>query len=373
MKEMRKHIIGTNLGNWLVLEKWMLPSMFDGCDAEDEVWLNRRMDREELQKRLKEHRSTYVTKEDFAFIAAHGMNTVRIPVPYFLFGDCPPFLGCVEYLDLAFDWAEKENLQILIDLHTVPGGQNGYDNGGNCGVCNWRNYPDRVEFVFTVLERLARRYGNRQGLFGIEVLNEPISLPVYLSSPTYGKAVDKEEAKGSGYVPVKFLKWFYTECYQRLRKILPDEKAIVFHDGFRMGAWNRFFQKSGMKNVFLDVHIYIFAMENFVPVHKPWAYRIYLAIDRLRIRHAQRAVPVLVGEWCISTKYAALCTGEERKRHFREIAELELKAWEESAGWFFWNYQLQRDPNEPEKEPWKEGWNLHRCLLQGWMPKHLKS
>ena len=34
-------IIGTNLGNWLVLEKWMSPFIFDGTDAEDEVWLAR--------------------------------------------------------------------------------------------------------------------------------------------------------------------------------------------------------------------------------------------------------------------------------------------------------------------------------------------
>ena len=28
-------IIGTNLGNWLVLEKWMSPFIFDGTDAEE--------------------------------------------------------------------------------------------------------------------------------------------------------------------------------------------------------------------------------------------------------------------------------------------------------------------------------------------------
>ena len=34
-------IIGTNLGNWLVLEKWMQPFIFKGTGAEDETWLNR--------------------------------------------------------------------------------------------------------------------------------------------------------------------------------------------------------------------------------------------------------------------------------------------------------------------------------------------
>ena len=33
-------IIGTNLGNWLVLEKWMQPFIFKGTGAEDETCLS---------------------------------------------------------------------------------------------------------------------------------------------------------------------------------------------------------------------------------------------------------------------------------------------------------------------------------------------
>ena len=35
-------IKGVNLGNWLVLEKWMSPALFEGTDAEDEYWLPRK-------------------------------------------------------------------------------------------------------------------------------------------------------------------------------------------------------------------------------------------------------------------------------------------------------------------------------------------
>ena len=34
--------------------------------------------------------------------------------------------------------------------------------------------PEEVEFELSVLERLAERYGTREGLWGIEVINEPI-------------------------------------------------------------------------------------------------------------------------------------------------------------------------------------------------------
>lgn len=399
-----KKIKGVNLGNWLVLEKWMLPELFEGTGAEDEVWLNRKMNPAELKEKMKEHRDTFITEQDFAFIKEQGIWLLRIPVPYFIFDDQPPFNGCVEYLDKAFDWAEKYGLQILIDLHTVPGSQNGYDNGGLTGVCKWCKNPEEVEFALTVLERLAKRYGQREGLYGIEVLNEPISFLVYATAPSTGKAVDKEEAKGSGYVPLPFLENFYRNAYRRLRKILPENKTIVFHDGFRLRHWGKFFRKEHMKKVVLDTHIYIFAMESFVPIHMPWVYQIYIKSQQRLIERIQRDVPVVVGEWCICNKYAEKAVSqakseetaakekqekttsevklaedisdksakvieqdELRKKRYLEIAAMQLQAWESGAGWIYWSYQFKPNRKEPLDEKWKESWDFSRCVENGWI------
>ena len=131
------YIKGVNLGNWLVLEKWMSPALFEGTTAEDEYYLPRQLTKEVYEARIKVHRSEYITERDFAVIKSYGMNAVRIPVPYFIFGDCEPFIGCIRELDKAMNWAGKYGLQVLIDLHTVPGSQNGFDNGGLSGVCKW--------------------------------------------------------------------------------------------------------------------------------------------------------------------------------------------------------------------------------------------
>ena len=128
-------IRGINFGNWLVLEKWISPDAFGDSPEEDETWLARTLPPEELQERMTRHRTSYITEEDFRLVAQHGYNLVRLPVPYFVFGDRPPFLGCVDCLDNAFTWAERYGVQILLDLHTVPSGQNGYDHGGLVGVC----------------------------------------------------------------------------------------------------------------------------------------------------------------------------------------------------------------------------------------------
>ena len=366
-------IRGTNLGNWLVLEKWMKPDLFASTETEDETWLSRKMPAEKFAALIKKHRDTYVTEEDFKFIAENGLNAVRLPVPYFTFGDRPPFVECVTWIDRAFVWAEKYGLKILLDLHTVPYSQDGYDNGGLTGVCHWYKHPEEVEFALTVLERLAQRYGKRNGLFGIEVLNEPISWIVYVTAPSTGKAEDKEEAKGSGYVSLSFLKPFYQNAYKRIRQHMGEEKTIVFHDGFRCTAWNRFFHNAGFKNVALDTHPYIFAMENFVPFAKPWAYKLYLSGVMSQIRKAQKEIPVIVGEWCISNKYANNVQADKElcKRRYREIGKMQLDAWQETAGWFYWNYQLLRDRNAPADLPWKESWDLSRCLKNGWLTKEM--
>ncbi len=367
-------IKGTNLGNWLVLEKWMEPAMFEGTDAEDETWLNRKLDRKELAVRMKKHRDTYIREEDFRKIAALGLNTVRLPLPYFVFGDRKPYLGCIEYVDRAFEWAEKYGLKILLDLHTTPGCQNGYDNGGIVGVCKWHFDKAEVDYVLLVLEKLAYRYGKRKGLFGIEVVNEPISYLVYKFAPTTGRAADPREAEGSAHVGMGFLKSFYLRAYKRIRTLLAPDKAIVFHDGFRMDLWAGFFRKHRMKNVYLDVHPYIWAMEMFVPVHRPFVYKIYLKLLALRLALVTRTIPVLVGEWCICNHYAVDGPADPavKRLRFRQLARMEFKSFARANGWFYWNWKLFADKDYRGEDRWKESWDLEYCISHGWMPGHYK-
>ena len=54
-------IKGVNLGNWLVLEKWMNPALFEGTTAEDEYYLPRQLSPEVYEARIKIHRSEYIT------------------------------------------------------------------------------------------------------------------------------------------------------------------------------------------------------------------------------------------------------------------------------------------------------------------------
>ena len=97
------YIKGVDLGNWLVLEKWMNPALFDGTTADDEYYLPTQLDPAVYEARIKTHRAEYITERDSATIKSWGLNSVRIPVPYFIFGDRAPFIGCIDELDKAFN------------------------------------------------------------------------------------------------------------------------------------------------------------------------------------------------------------------------------------------------------------------------------
>lgn len=382
---------GVNLGNWLVLEKWMSPALFAGTEAEDEYYLPRQLPREVYEARIQIHRSEYITERDFAAIRAMGMEVVRIPVPYFIFGDREPFIGCIEELDKAMNWAERYELKVLIDLHTAPMGQNGFDNGGICGVCRWSTCPEEVEFVLSVLERLARRYGSRTGLWGIEVLNEPITERAWkmMDVPRRYPAADAAMAEGSAPNTLEFLREFYRKAYEVLRKFMPEEKYVVIHDGFELLAWKDFMQEDHYVNVVLDTHQYLMMAEAEGCPQTLEGYVQYIREHYEKdIEEMQKYFPVICGEWCLFNSLACGCdtkggqsvlngmegssgermSVEEKARIYQTLARAQLEAWNKGSGYFYWSYKLLTDTvNDKGWIGW-DSWDFGRCMSFGWFP-----
>jgi glucan 1,3-beta-glucosidase len=81
----RQHLRGVNLGGWLVLEKWMKPSLFAGLAATDETTWCAELG-SAAPARLRAHWDGWITREDFLWIADHGLNAVRIPVGHWILG-----------------------------------------------------------------------------------------------------------------------------------------------------------------------------------------------------------------------------------------------------------------------------------------------
>ncbi len=373
------YVKGVNLGNWLVLEKWMSPALFEGTTAEDEYYLPTQLPPEVYEARIKVHRSEYISERDFAVIKRVGMNMVRIPVPYFIFGDRPPFIGCVKELDKAFDWAEKYGLQVLIDLHTAPLSQNGFDNGGICGVCKWSQTSEEVLFVLDVLEKLAKRYGQRKNLFGITPINEPITENMWnlMDVPNRYRAADPELAAGSGPNTLEFLKGFYEKAYNCIHPFIHEEAYVVFHDGFELKAWKDFLTRPEYQgNVVLDTHQYLMTAESLGCKQTLNGYIEYIQENfAADIAEVQQYVPVIVGEWSLFNAYImnsshqeGALTPESIKHFYAQLANAQLAAWQEGSGYIYWNYKLLLDTvAEPRWMGW-DCWDLGKSVELGWFP-----
>lgn len=358
----RRPIRGVNLGNWLVLERWMesasAPGPFAGTRADDERGLRKELEPAELTRRLEAHRRSYVTADTFAWLADVGCNLVRIPVPFFIFGD-ERHESCIDYLDCAMDWAADHALPVLVDLHTVPGGQNGFDNGGASGLCTWHLESEQVARTLDVLERLALRYAAHPTLFGMEPMNEPASPFIFKGSMERYGAAHPNRVQRSAPIPHAVLAQFYRLVYERLRPILGPDVALVFHDQFQLGAWGHVLQAERYANVWIDTHQYV---GTFTKAAHIGSLRGHLAAARMvgaRIALAQRKHPVLVGEWSLTQNLRGIkdWSGQERAAAYRAYAAAQLAAFERGMGSCFWSVRNGR----------YDGWSLEAAVRNGWI------
>lgn len=143
------------------------------------------------------HYKTFIKEKDFKKCSEWGLDHVRIPVDYILLeepdGSAFREKGFV-YLDKAVKWAEKYNLNLIIDLHNTV------------GFAFWLG-PEKVtlfsdknaqEKFFALWEKIASHYGNNEHI-AFELLNE-------VTDKAYSKQWNKVAKK----------------CIERIRKIAPE-------------------------------------------------------------------------------------------------------------------------------------------------------
>jgi len=358
------HLRGVNLGGWLLLEKWMTPSLFEGLEATDETTWCAELG-QQAPARLRAHWEGFITREDFAWLAGVGVNAVRIPLGHWLFGPPYPYHakyganphpfveGGIDVLDRAFAWATEFGLRIILDLHAAPGCQNGFDNGGIKDVVEWHTREEYLAHSVEVLGRLAARYGSQPMLYGIEVLNEP-----------------------RWDVPTELLRGYNLRAYEAIRAHCgPERVAVVFHDGFRPHQeYLGFMQPPRHTNVLFDIHRYqCFSREDLdMDIHGHLHKAGVLWAEEARDIRRELKLPTIVGEWSLGLNlevvslwaegpydHALTDLGEfQRDLAYRAYAAAQLLTYEQYRGWFFWSYRTETTPE----------WCFRECVERGWLP-----
>ena len=183
-------IRGVNVGGWLSIEPFITPSLFAYGASEnvvDEYTLSAKLGAS-TQQVLENHYATFITKQDFADIASAGLDHVRIPYPYWVVTTYPgdPYLANVgwRYLLRAIEWARESGLRVNLDLHAVPGSQNGWTHSGRLGAIDWilgTNGAENAQRTLDIHKQLSTffsqdRYKNVVTIYGL--VNEPKMLVI---------------------------------------------------------------------------------------------------------------------------------------------------------------------------------------------------
>lgn len=316
---------GINLGGWLIGERWMTPQLFEGVANQGERAIGRELSPQASAERIEKHRKTFITESDFAWIAAHGFDFVRLPVGYWLFEEAEEFISGERYVQLAFEWAQKHALKVVLDFHGLQGSQNGQDHSGETGKVRFYKRGQRARALATV-DYLTQRYGYEPALLAIELINEPkVRWFIYRLVRYYAKA--------------------YAIAAANVR---PDVKIIV-SDAFKPIRMARALARRGLgEQLVLDVHLYqLFSSEDqeltLEQHHDKAATEWRELLDKL-----STYIPVLVGEWSAALP-AKVSAPEASQAYFRIQAEtFDAHTWAHSY-WSYkapgngaWDYRSQR-------------------------------
>jgi glucan 1,3-beta-glucosidase len=368
---------GVNLGGWLSIEPFITPSLFNyasNLGIVDEYTLTTHLGASAAKSTLEKHYATFVTEQTFKEIADAGLDHVRIPYSYWAVTtyDGDPYVYRVSwrYLLRGIEWARKYGLRVNLDLHGLPGSQNGWNHSGRQGAIGWLNGT----------------YGTLNAQRSLAVHNQ---LSQFFAQDRYKNIIKfyglANEPKMTALVVSDVLNWT-ASAYDLVTKN-GISAYVVFGDGF-MGLTNWKGKLTGYSNLVLDAHQYVIFNQNQIDFNKTqkltyacgdWASQ---AVQSMSV--STGFGPTIFAEWsqadtdcaknlnnvgignrwegtynsgdsstqvltpdCPTKNSQCSCTGANAdpskysakyKQFLQMFAEAQMKSFEEGWGWFYWTW-----------------------------------
>lgn len=300
---------GVCLGGWLNMENFI--TGYSG---------NETLMRREVRRVLGDDRAdafferlltSFFGEEDAAFLGDSGFNVARIAVGYkHLEDDARPFEVKQEgfrHLDRAIEALARHGVYSIVDLHSLPGGQNHHWHSDNPthvpAFWEHRHFQDRVVHLW---QAIASRYRDSPWVAGYNLLNEP--------------------ADESGAVVGPF----YRRLVAAIREIDPDHP--VYLDGNTYATAFDVFDEP-FENAVYTLHDYVPAGLGRSP-HYDTAAAEAKFLERSAYARSTGS-PILVGE------FGPIYTGdEEQDRLRRRILQDQLDLYRRhDASWALWMYK----------------------------------
>lgn len=389
---------GVNIGGWLSLEPFITPSLFNydvRLGIVDEWTLCKHLGPKTTASTLEKHYATFVTEQTFKEIRDAGLDHIRIPYSYWAVQtyDDDPYLFRISwrYLLRGIEWARKYGLRVNLDLHGLPGSQNGWNHSGRLGPIGWLNGTNgdlNAQRSLDVHDRLSKffaqdRYKNIIAFYGLA--NEPQMVQLSAS------AVVAWTEKAFQLIRANGLTW----------------AKVVFGDGF-MGLTHWQGLLAGHPDLILDVHQYVIFNNDLIKfTHQEkitYACQGWTEQTEQSLNTATGYGPTMFAEWsqadtdcaqfltnvgwgnrwtgtydsgnsssaaltpmCPTTDGSCSCNGanaspgdysDAYKKFLLMFAEAQMTSFEKGYGWWYWTWDTENAAQ----------WSYRKGLAAGILP-----
>ena len=246
---------GVNFGGWMIQESWMCPVF-----GNDRAWANldtimamesRGWSAVDIQELFDTYQDNWITADDFDFLKAHGVNSIRIPFWYrnFMSDEYSAWIndnGSIsdtknpgfKRLDWAVTQAKKRGIYVILDLHGAPGGQSMDHSSGTIGRNELYTKTEYEQATVDLWKAIAARYKDEAAVAAYDLLNEPQNNGGYTGPNAW--APDSTRAV---YETVRL----YDRLYREIRSV--DLKTIVIMEGiWSMNLPNPMYAHNGPLN-----------------------------------------------------------------------------------------------------------------------------
>ncbi|KAG0292942.1 hypothetical protein BGZ96_003471 [Linnemannia gamsii] len=379
---------GVNLGGWLVLEPFITPSLFDPYVKDgivDEWTLCEHLGPDASRKLLEDHYASWVTEDTFVQIKKLGLNHVRVPIGFWAMGNLvqgEPYVANVSwnYLLRAIEWARKHGIRVMVELHGAPGSQNGWNHSGRVGQIRWVNGTDgalNAERTLPYLRQMATFFSN----------------PAYTHvSPVMGMLNEPAGFLIGGEAVVNW----YKQAVAAVRQATGPGKGpwAVLHDGFlSIDAFGGF--KAQTDRLMMDSHLYIMFTDGLMSLNQTAQLKFACQSWGTLVTTSTKTFgPTMVGEFSVAVndcatylngvnvgarwdgtfatstyrhspdstcdgKNDALTYTDEYKTFLKQFFLAQIEAYEQGAGWFYWNFKTETNPL----------WSYFDGVEGGWLPE----
>ncbi|OMP85655.1 putative glucan endo-1,6-beta-glucosidase B [Diplodia seriata] len=354
-------IRGVNLGSQFIIEPWMARDEWAamGCGSTKAEFQCIKQayggDVAKASQVWQGHWARWITNADLDDMVKAGLNTVRIPVGWWMREDLVTSgeyfpKGGFSYLQSLCEHAAKNGMYVIIEMHGAPGTQNA--NQPFTG-----NYSDKAYFyqsdyqsgrAYKFLSWLTTAIHQQPAYFrtvgALGVLNEP-----KFNNPTdadirwtmehyYGSAIDAiRNAEAALAVPAS----------AALSVMMMDD---LWHDLSGKTDPTKALTAAQKAGLLFDDHNY-----ETVPVKgmTPAQVVAYACRDdrRTGLQGAERKV---VGEWAMSlAQTGAGFTPETANKDFwSQYFSAQQWQYERTSGWVWWSWKVQKGGNAGEQLQW---------------------